>query len=390
MDHLLDIVAKASALREGREGVAQILRAIHAAEVLSLKELSAKTRVPIPVVAAVRRELEKRSVLERRGAGIALTAKGVQLVESALGIKTRHNAMCPDCRGRRIVIADELRPVLKTLTRYFDARPGVDTSLDQTSCLPETSLRRALYLYQSGGLEGKSVIFLGDDDSVSLSTGLLGKWLGRSNFCKRLTVLDADTRILTHLEAAAAAEGFEVECVPADLRETLPLSLRGQFDTFVTDPPYTIDGVALFLSRAVSALKNGSGRQGLLSFGSKSPAETLLLHQRIQSLHLVVDEIIPSFNEYAGASILGSSSQLIHLLSTPSTNAISASEPYSGKIYTGEVTPTIRIYRCLRCRAQVSVGQTQRLKSIELLKSAGCPNCSNKEFRYLRRLNRRT
>jgi predicted methyltransferase len=342
------------------------------------------------VLAAVRRELEKREVLKRGSGGLTLTDKGREFVEQFLGIESRHNAICPACEGRRIVIHDGLRPALEKLDRYFQARPRIDTSLDQAPCLPKTSLRRALYMYQSGALEGKSVIVVGDDDSVSLAVGLLGQWLRSGEFCKRITVLDADPRILEHLQSAARVEGFPIECIRYDLRTSLPAGLRGQFDTFATDPPYTSDGAALFLSRSVSALKGGSGRQGFLCFGPKSPAETLELHRRILALHLAVDEIIPSFNEYAGASVIGSSSQLIHLLSTASTAAMFADERFVEKIYTGEVRPTVRLYRCLRCRKNVTVGQGQRFATIELLKTAGCPHCGNKNFRFKRRTAKET
>ena len=387
MEHLLEDVARDSALREGAEGVAQMLRAIHSARVLSLKDLSARTKVPLPVLAAVRRELEKRDILERRGAGIALTGRGRDFVQATLGIQTRHDAICPECRGRRIVISDDLRPVLAKLEEYFNTRPVIDTVLDQAPCLPETSLRRALYMYQSGSLEGKSVVFLGDDDSMSLAVGLLSKALGRIELCKRMTVLDADARILDHLQRAAATEGFAIECIRCDLRDPLPPTLHGQFDTFETDPPYTVDGATLFLSRGVSALKSGSGRQGLLSFGSKPPAETLELHRRIQALGLAIDEVIPSFNDYAGASIIGGSSQLIHMFSTPSSAAMFAGDRFAGKTYTGEVTPTVRLYRCLQCRKDTAVGQGQRFATIELLKASACPYCGNRDFRYLRRAN---
>lgn len=387
---LLNAVAKACALREGSEGVAQVLRAVHAAQVLSLKELSVSTRVPLPVLAALRRELEKRKILERRGSGLALTSQGLRFLHSSLGVATRHNPLCPECCGRRIVIHGELRPVLDKLSRYFDERPSIDTSVDQSPCLPETSLRRALYLYRAGALEGRSILILGDDDSVSLAIGLLGVSLGRRDFCRRITVLDTDTRILDHLKAAAASEKLALECISHDLRQPLPKELRGRFDTFETDPPYTVEGADLFLSRAVSALKRGTGHHGLLSFGAKPPAETLLLHRTMQRLQLAIDEIIPSFNEYSGASILGSSSQLIHLLTTPSTGATLPSSHFSSKIYTGELSPTVRVYGCLQCRARIPVGSDQQFKTIELLKAAACPTCGHKHFRYLARMRPRT
>ena len=384
---LLEQVAKASALREGIEGVAAVLRAIHSSQVLSLKDLSAQTRMPLPVLSALRRELEKRNILERRGSGMALTQKGAGLVRDSLGIGTRHSAVCRECEGRRITISSDVAPALEILERYFEARPGVDTSLDQAPCLPETSLRRALYMYELGALEGKSVLFAGDDDSISLAAGLLGKMLGRDHFCRRMTVVDADQRILDHLSSAAEKEGLVIECVRWDFRDPLPEDLRGAFDVFETDPPYTAEGAGLFLARGASALRDGSGYHAFLSFGAKPPEESWQLHQRIQNLRLAVDEVIPSFNRYAGASILGSSSQIIHMLSTPATaSAAGAVQRFTRSIYTGEANPTIRLYSCLRCQQEVRVTRGERFRTIEQLKAKGCPNCGHNKFRYMRRV----
>ena len=55
----------------------------------------------------------------------------------------------------------------------------------------------------------------------------------------------------------------------------LPGGLAGGFDVACTDPPYTVAGAELFLSRAVSALAPEPGRHVFFSFGARRPDETL-------------------------------------------------------------------------------------------------------------------
>jgi L-amino acid N-acyltransferase YncA len=280
------------------------------------------------------------------------------------------------------VIPQEFHSALEKLERYFKRRPTVDVTLDQTSALPESSIRRALYMYQSGALEGKSVILLGEDDSVSLAIMFIGQALGRDDLCKRLTVVEADSRIIDFIREVSSAESFNIECIRHDLRDPLPKELHREFDTFETDPPYTLGGLNLFVSRALTALKPGPGRQGFLSFGAKAPDESLEIQRSLAAMGLVVNQVNHLFNEYEGASILGGSSQLIHLLTTQATAPIISESRYDFAIYTGESSPTERLYRCTGCRTVIEVGQGHDFTTIEALKERGCPKCGNGQFRY--------
>jgi predicted methyltransferase len=383
---ILDCVAQATSLREGRAGVANVLRLIHLREKTTLKDLSRGSGLPVPVLAAIRSELGKRNVLERKG-GMVLTDRGRHFVENYLQVKSRHDPACPTCQGRRIVIADDLDIVVDKLEHAYRRSPRVDVTLDQAPCVAETSLYRALVLYAHGALEGKKVLILGDDDLVSLAIGFLGQVLG-TPLAARIVVLETDPAWIELIQTTSDREKLGIECVRHDLRDPLPVALRGQFDTFETDPPYTTAGMALFLSRAIQALKPGIGQQGLLSFGHKSPAELLDVQSHLVRMGLVAREVIPAFNEYHGASVLGGSSQMMVLLTTPATKALVPQMPYEGAIYSGELSPTVRFYVCTRCKARYRVGQQYSFVTIESLKDAGCSKCGHTRFRYVRRIAR--
>jgi predicted methyltransferase/ribosomal protein S18 acetylase RimI-like enzyme len=372
-------VAQATSLREGAAGVKSMLRAIHRNEGRSVRELARELGIPIPVLSAVRRELEKEQLLER-GSGVALTSRGRALAEGALALPVRRSNESP-AASRETSEADEsLRPVLDALTRCFEERPGVDVRLDQTSCTPDTSLRRVLLMQRAGALEGRDILLLGDDDYVSLAIAALSQQRG-SALARRVLVLDTDPRQIAHIERHTRAFGHPVECLRHDLRDPLPKGLQARFDIFETDPPYTRPGVELFLSRAIEGLRPEPGCQGFLSVGARSPDETLRMQRALASMGFTIRALLPGFNEYAGASILGGTSQLIHLETTRYTTALIPARPYLAPIYTGEQQVTTRVYRCTGCHGEQRVGQGETFETIEQLKSAGCPQCGNERFR---------
>jgi predicted methyltransferase len=220
--------------------------------------------------------------------------------------------------------------MLDRLRRMAEDRPSVDVTLDQSHATPETALRRALYLRECDVL-GRDLLLLGDDDLTSLAIGLLR---GHVRASGRLAVAEVDPRLVDFLVRISGAEGFGIEARLHDLRDPLPEPLAETFDAFLTDPPYTPDGLRLFLSRGIRALRPGGGRQVFVCFGPKSPDEQLGVLRAIGGLGLAITEMHPTFNRYIGAQMLGGVSAMIR--------AVSAGEPpisdsrYDGPIYTAD------------------------------------------------------
>ncbi|HQE62805.1 MAG TPA: hypothetical protein PLV10_11070, partial [Candidatus Latescibacteria bacterium] len=82
---ILSEVASASHLREGREGVRTILRAIATLEPVPVRVLASKVRLPLPVTVAVIGELSARGMTERAPNGVRLTSAGASCVETICG-----------------------------------------------------------------------------------------------------------------------------------------------------------------------------------------------------------------------------------------------------------------------------------------------------------------
>jgi hypothetical protein len=283
----------------------------------------------VPVVAAIRGELETRGLLRREG-GIALSPSGEEVVGRELGIACRRRL---ETLGYAPV-PDDLAGIQDRLSEICGSRPTVDVSLDQSHALPETSVRRALYLHENDALEGRDVIVLGDDDLTSVAISLVSSTL--SLRIRRLFVLEQDSRLVAFLQGIASDEAMPIEVVQHDLREELPPGIAGAFDVFATDPPYTLEGLGLFVSRGVSALRSDPGKQGYISFGYRRPAESATGLGMLASMGLAPVEVLPEFNHYEGAQVLAGVSQMIRTVSTGNPDPKIRGE-YSGALYTADM-----------------------------------------------------
>src|SRR5207302_309082 len=176
----------------------ELLRIVYRRGPSRLQDAAREARLPLPVATAVRRELEKAGLLERKH-GLSLTEKGRVLVEGDLGFRAKIDVGCPTCQGHGIVIPDSFQPIVDRLAEIVAGAPTVDVTLDQAPCTPDTSVRRALLMLQTGALEGRRLLLLGDDDSVSIAIGLLGRALRKGDLTRGVTVIDADQRRLSFL-----------------------------------------------------------------------------------------------------------------------------------------------------------------------------------------------
>ncbi len=376
---ILDLIAQATRLREGSAGVQALLRAVYRAGSLRLQDAAREARLPLPVASAVRRELEKAGLLERKQ-GLSLTGDGRDFVERDLGMRTTQlDITCATCAGHGIVIPDSLKGEVERLAEIIASAPSVDVTLDQAPCMPDTAMRRALLMLQSGALEGKRVLLLGDDDSVSIAIGLLGRALRQGDLTRGVTVVDADERRIAFLRDAAAREQLALEVVHHDLRHQLPAGLLRAFDVIETDPPYTLEGARLFLARGCEALTTEADGHCFFSFTHWPASQMLELQKVFNELGLAVRAVWPNFNRYAGASMLGNLGQLIELVHV--TGAATELPDFSGPLYTAEVNPRLRVYACTDCGKEIVLGEGGIPATIEDAKILGCRSCGGHVFR---------
>lgn len=204
-------------------------------------------------------------------------------------------------------LVDRLRPLLAVA-------PTPDRHLDHVPATAESVARRATWLADELWLPGATVAFVGDHDLTSLAVAMTVPDV-------RVVVVDLDARLLDLLAVRLGALGVEHELHHLDLRDPLPDGLRAVADVFVTDPPYTPNGAALFVARGLAMLRGEVHARGLLAYGygEELPTLGLKVQRAVQSLEVVFEQVLPRFGRYAGAQAVGSASDWYVLAPTPRT-----------------------------------------------------------------------
>lgn len=380
MDNCLQKVIQNINIEEGKEAVINTLINIYFKEGISTKELAKSNLLPIPLVTAIKKEFIKQEIL-LQDRGVRLTSKGKDFVEKELGFyglnKELYMKLCLEPWKEH----KEIKEVKEELGEIFMNRPQADVTIDQSKCTLDTAINRAVLCLKNSSLIGKRVLCVGDDDLVSIALGfLLKKLFADIKYSKTsILVLDIDERILDYINKIAKEQQLPVKSECIDLRKSLPQKLRGKYDCFFTDPPYTLQGMNLFLSRGIEALKYQCGLNVFLSYAHKSPEVELAMQKNFVAMGLRVSEILTSFNAYDGAGIIGGVGQMIVLKTTNGSKPL-IEEYYDDPIYTGELKVTVRLYKCKNCGEAIKVGTSEYFKIIEELKEKGCIKCHGKLF----------
>jgi hypothetical protein len=226
----------------------------------------------------------------------------------------------PDLRRR--ALAREMSDVAAGL-------PAPVRHLDHVLATADTAVERALFLNRTYHLEGAHLVCLGDRDLTSIAVGLLRPE-------QRTTVVDVDDRILDLIAKEGGRRGLRIETRFGDFRVALPPSVARSGDLVFTDPPYTAEGVKLFLTRAIEALREDPSSRVVFSYGfsERHPAHGLEVQEVLDELHLLAEAILPGFNRYVGAEAIGSASSLYVCRPTRRTRAAAAAAAASSRIYT--------------------------------------------------------
>ncbi len=384
-------------LEENIEGIRNILLSIYRNGTISIKNISRITKIPIPVVSRIIKILIEKDFLTRNDKGVQFWEHSMKYVEESFNFYGFGIEKCPTCKGRPNYISPRYEILFDKLNQIFENRPSVDSTLDQSKNLVETAIQRAIYLYDKGALEGKNILFIGDDDFTSIAVCLLYLIFYPEEpdiIPNSITIIDIDDRILNEIKNVYSEYELplnKLNCINYNLREIISSELLEKFDTIITDPPYSANGLKLFLSRAISMIKTNdkycTGKDIFLSYAHRSSEKTLEIQSLIDDMGLSIMELIPRFNKYEGAEVLGNQTQMFHLKTTSKTKAIiPAEEKFLDIIYTGESHPYIRKYKCKGCEAVIIVGPDNEYETIEILKGNKCPKCKvSKKFDLIER-----
>ena len=186
----------------------------------------------------------KAGIIERRN---FLGEKGREWVRTNLNLTFEYDPL-PENFDSIIKELPEEFSYLNNIKDYLDKRPAPEFALDQSHADISTVIKKTLFLIKRGDIEGRNIIFLGDDDLISLAVGL-------TKLAKNIIVLDIDNRILNYISKSVeelSLNNFKV--ISHDLREPCPDDIVNKHDVVIMDPPYTNEGLRLFLKRASQVL----------------------------------------------------------------------------------------------------------------------------------------
>lgn len=228
---------------------------------------------------------------------------------------------------------------LAFLEDFLEGRPKADPQWDQSHATFDTTLKRADLFLDLGVIQGKRALFLGDDDLTAPATLLMLRHeLGPKvlESC-RTVVVEVDSRLVQYLEKIARDENLPLTILEKDLRDPLREDLSGAFDFFFTDPPYTPQGVELFLDRGCEALAEKGQRRGAIAIPLSPPSLQIATQRAITHKGFVIDFLDPGFNEYQGATMQGGTSALYGLTLTQPGRFQGAA--HHGRLYTAQQKP---------------------------------------------------
>ena len=223
----------------------------------------------------------------------------------------------------------QFQKTLELLRVFRKKKPVSKREYDQFTATLETTARRASLLHFFADLQGKNILFLGDDDFTSVAAAGLKK-------ARNITVVDIDKRILKAIKDISGQQNFEIETIKYDARKSLPQALTARFDIVFTDPPYTPEGIKLFVSRGIEALdsENKAARIYVCYGNSDLAKERFLpIFDILASSGLIIRWVFDKFNRYYDAQTIGSASSLIVCEITPKTKPLIKGD-YDKPIYT--------------------------------------------------------
>jgi S-adenosylmethionine decarboxylase proenzyme len=344
-EYILAKIAESAQLAEGSEGVRTLLLTMYRYSKINNKELARKTGIAVPALAAVRGELYKAGIIESRH---KLGDIGREWVRKRISLSFDTDPLPNDLQSYILNLPEALSNLVD-IEEILEERPSPDFSLDQSRADYNTVVGRTLYLLSKGDLEGRNIVFLGDDDAISLAVGL-------TNLAYEITVVDIDSRIIEFLTKQAERLKIKnIRLIEHNLKDPCPKNILNRFDVVVTDPPYTDQGLRLFLKRAGQVLKTSVqyeneslpviGKKCLLSFGNKPPIETEKIQLSILEHAFTIKEMIPAFNRYLGSRILGQYSHLYYLEMARAPSSES-SVPFGDRpLYTREIRDEPPVFR---------------------------------------------
>ncbi len=289
----------------GSDDIARVMRALleqsNQSGFADAWQVAGHANVPFADLVNILQTLHQRRLLQYQRSNLRLTPEGEAFARQ-LHVQRSESVTCQTCNGSGFEF-EEFARAYAEFVPLLAQRPPAEATYDQGALTAESVFRRLALMYSKGDVADQSILLLGDDDLLSLAFALTG-------LPREIVVVEIDPRLCAFIEQVARARHLNIRVIQQDAREKLPADLRAHFDTFVTDPTETIQGLLLFVEKGLGMLAPGGGRAGY--FGITLIEASLYkwnLWERhlLQNHALVFTHISEPFSLYAKGNEAGGS-----------------------------------------------------------------------------------
>jgi len=240
------------------------------------------------IVAIIMKLRNEKMIKVFKNGKFVLTPKGRKFVKGLVPVLTPKSYKTRYCYP----IPKPMQGILKKIKKiYKEVKPKDE--FEQGSLRPEASVRKISYAINRGDIAGKHIVCVGDDDLLSLIMGMTG-------LPKSILVLDIDKDIIGIINKHKKRLSVPITTKIHNLYYPIPSKFKGKYDTFLTQPPDTVLGYTLFLSRGVELLKR---EPGMIGYGGLTPTACprlalVEIQNIIVKMGLVQTDYIHKFCEY--------------------------------------------------------------------------------------------
>lgn len=275
-----------------RHDLERFIALLYLYQPIDLWDLTRQTDMYIRTILSLLYVLEKNRLLSVSDDGkLHLTRRGAVLARH-LSVATKLKPFTRRADNFHPQLSPRFKAIVQTM-RELGSQIAPQNRFDQAPLTPEASVRKVAYAINRGDAAGKCVACVGDDDLISIIFALSG-------VPKRILAIDVDRYLLELIEEFSEKNDLAIETLQHDLRQPIPEQYRASFDLFITEPPDTVNGITLFVSRGVELLKRGEGMIGYVGISPTAcpPKGLLQIQQNLADMRLLITDRLPKYSDY--------------------------------------------------------------------------------------------
>jgi predicted methyltransferase len=154
-----------------------------------------------------------------------ITEEGRKQLPEQATTQPHFSTFCGRCEGRGVSLPEPRTELSNQLNEIIRDRPSPLEKYDQWYMTADHSSFRSEFIRENGDLIDKKVLFIGDDDLLSVAVSL-------TRLPKEVVVLEIDERIVDFVNKLGKELNIPLTGRVYDIRLPLDETLAGQFDVF--------------------------------------------------------------------------------------------------------------------------------------------------------------